>query len=311
MILPEQYQGVSEDELNKRIQKVKDEKGEELVILGHHYQRDEVYDFADFHGDSFKLAQDAAGQKRAKSIVFCGVHFMAEAARIVCAKDQRVFLPDLDAGCPMADMAEISEVECAWDAFSKVTDTSKIIPITYMNSTAAIKAFCGKHGGAVCTSSNAGKLFDWAFKHGEKILFLPDEHLGRNTARAKGFEGERVVLWNRQKENGNLTNEQVEKAKVIVWNGFCHVHTFFTLDHVKEARKKYPDSQIIVHPECPEDVVKASDANGSTEKIRRYVDNAEKGSTIIVGTEINMVNRLANNNRDKNRIRINTWKSTV
>lgn len=299
MILPEEYQGLEETELKRRIQAVKDEIGDDLVILGHHYQRDDVYNFADFTGDSFKLARDAATKSNAKYIVFCGVHFMAEAARIVASKDQRVFLPDLDAGCPMADLAEIAEVEYAWESLSKVTDVSKIVPITYMNSTAAIKAFCGKHGGIVCTSSNSGKLFEWAFKNGEKIFFMPDEHLGRNTARALGFEGEKVALWKRLEEKGGLTSEQVEKSKVIVWNGFCHVHTFFTTDHVKEARKKHSGAKIIVHPECKEDVVKISDASGSTEQIRKYVEGSEKGSTIIVGTELNMVGRLAAQNTDK------------
>jgi len=299
MILPEEYQGVDRDELKNRIQAVKDKLGEELVVLGHHYQRDSVYAFADFSGDSFKLAQDAATQKKAKHIIFCGVHFMAEAARILCSQEQRVFLPDMYAGCPMADLADIEDVEYAWNALSKMTDVSKIIPITYMNSTAAIKSFCGKNGGVVCTSSNAGKLFDWALGRGEKIFFLPDEHLGRNTARAKGFEGEQVVLWKRQEEKGGLTKENVDKSKVIVWNGFCHVHTLFTVDHINEARKKYPDGKIVVHPECVEEVVKVADASGSTEQIKKYVGDAPKGSTIIVGTEINMVNRLANNNKDK------------
>jgi quinolinate synthase len=299
MILPEEYQGLGEEELKKRIQAVKDRLGEELVILCHHYQRDDVYNFADFFGDSFQLAQDAAHQEKAKYIVFCGVHFMAEAARILCGTDQHVFLPDMDAGCPMADLANIEEVESAWQRLSETTDVSKIIPITYMNSTAAIKAFCGANGGIVCTSSNAGKLFDWAFERGEKIFFLPDEHLGRNTARAKGFEGEQVVLWNRQEADGGISEEQISKSKVIVWNGFCHVHTRFTVDDVKNARKKYPDAKIIVHPECTENVVKIADASGSTDQIRKYVENAPKDSTVIVGTEINMVSRLANLNKDK------------
>lgn len=299
MILPEKYQGITEGELKRRIGAVKNKLGDNLVILGHHYQRDDVYNFADFTGDSFKLAQDAARQKKARYIAFCGVHFMAEAARILCSKDQQVFLPDMDAGCPMADMATIDEVEAAWASLSEMTDVSKIIPITYMNSAASIKAFCGENGGIVCTSSNAGRLFDWAFSRGEKILFLPDEHLGRNTARAKGIRDDQVSLWRREEADGGLTRKEVEKGRIIVWNGFCHVHTFFTVDQVGSARKKYPGCKIIVHPECPQEVVIASDTTGSTEQIKKYVENAPKGSVIIVGTEINMVSRLGAQNRDK------------
>lgn len=297
MLLPDKYQGLSEDELKTRIADAKARLGKDLVILGHHYQRDNVYNFADFTGDSFKLAQDAANQKDSKYIVFCGVNFMAESARILCSDDQRVFIPDMDAGCPMAAMADIDEVENAWDDLAKMTDVSKIIPVTYMNSTAATKAFCGQHDGAVCTSSNAKKIFEWAFKRGEKILFLPDEHLGRNTARAMGIED--VALWKRDELNGGLTNAEVEKSKVMVWNGYCHVHKIFTVEQVNEARKRYPGCQVVVHPECTEDVVKASDTTGSTEQIKKYIDNAPAGSVIVVGTEVNMVSRMAANNPDK------------
>lgn len=299
MILPEKYQGIKEDELKKRVHSVKGELGDELAILCHHYQRDDVYEFADFTGDSFKLAQDAASRSKSKHIVFCGVHFMAEAARILCADNQRVFLPNMDAGCPMADMASLDEVEVVWDMLSGMTDISKIVPITYMNSTAAIKAFCGKNGGVICTSSNAGRLFDWAFGRGEKVLFIPDRYLGANTARSKGFKGEEILLLRRDEENSGLNRDLVKKSKVIVWDGFCHVHTAFTLDHINEARKKYPRCKIIVHPESVEDVVEASDEVGSTEQIRKYVESSPKNSTIIIGTEINMVNRLANQNMDK------------
>ena len=299
MILPEKYQGISEEELKDRIRVQKDKWGADLVILGHHYQRDEVYQFADFTGDSFKLAQDAARQGNARYIVFCGVNFMAEAARILCSDSQRVFLPDHDAGCPMADMATLEEVEDAWDVLSRITDISEIIPVTYMNSSAAIKAFCGAHGGIVCTSSNAGKIFDWAFSKGEKILFFPDEHLGRNTAREKGIPGKDVSLWKREEDNGSLSENDIAGAKVIVWNSYCHVHTHFMIDHIIEARKKYPDAKVIVHPECPEEVVMNSDASGSTEQIIRYVEAAAAGSTIIVGTEVNMVGRLAGRHKNK------------
>lgn len=308
MILPEKYQGISESELKSRIKAVKDKLGTELVILGHHYQRDDVYDFADFTGDSFKLSQDAARQKMAKYIIFCGVHFMAEAARILCSKEQRVFLPDVDAGCPMAEMAALEDVETAWDDISKATDIKKVIPITYMNSSAAIKAFCGRNNGIVCTSSNAGKAFDWALDRGEKIFFLPDEHLGRNTARTKGISHEQIIVWYlanentkiRKYENTRTREHENTRTRVILWPGFCHVHTYFTVEHVQEARKKYPDGKIIVHPECPEEVVLLCDATGSTEQIKEYVENAPKNSTVIVGTEVNMVGRLAKSNPGKN-----------
>jgi len=297
MILPEEYQGINEEELTNRIQAVRDRLGKELVILGHHYQRDSVYNFADFTGDSFKLAKDASEQKDAKYIIFCGVNFMSDAARILASKDQRVFLPDIYAGCPMADLAPIGEVEYAWEQLSKMTDIKEAIPVTYMNSTAAIKAFCGANGGAVCTSSNAKKIFEWAFTQGRKIFFLPDEHLGRNTAFDMGIDD--VVLWKKNVECGGLEKGDVEKSRVIVWNGFCHVHTIFSLDHITEARINYPDSKIIVHPECLREVVDAADASGSTEQIRRYVEEAPEGSTIVVGTEINMVSRLAADNPTK------------
>lgn len=297
MILPEKYQGISEEELKERISKVKARLGSDLVILGHHYQRDDVFAFADFAGDSFKLAQDAANQKDAKYIIFCGVHFMAEAARIVCSQSQRVFLPDVHAGCPMADLASIEQVEEAWKSLGKHTDVSRIIPITYMNSTAAIKAFCGAHNGIVCTSSNAKKIFEWAFEHGDKIFFMPDEHLGRNTARDMNIN--EVCLWKREEEYGGLTKDQIKNTRVFVWNGFCHVHTHFNVAQVKDMREKYPDAKIIVHPECSEDVVKVSDASGSTEQIKKFVENADDGAIIVVGTEINMVSRLARNNPKK------------
>ncbi|MBU4484081.1 quinolinate synthase NadA [bacterium] len=300
MILPDKYRGTSDQELKKRIAAAKKEYKDKLVILGHHYQRDEIIEFSDFVGDSFKLAQDAAHEENATHIIFCGVHFMAEAARIVCSEKQRVYLPDKNAGCPMAEMATLDEVEGAWEALSKLTDISKIIPITYMNSTADIKAFCGKNNGIVCTSSNAAKLFDWAFKRGEKIFFLPDEHLGTNTAIEKGLEGTQIVKWKRNETSGGLNPDTIEKAKVITWDGFCHVHTFFTEEHVEETREKYPDCKIIVHPECKKEIVNTSDASGSTEQIKRYVESAPPESTIIIGTEINMVNRLKNENPNKN-----------
>lgn len=299
MILPDKYQGLDEDELKLRILHVKKRLGDKLVILGHHYQRDDVFQFADLTGDSFKLSQDAAMQENARYIVFCGVHFMAESAKILCDEDQRVFLPDLAAGCPMAEMASLEDVEAAWTSLSEITDISKVVPITYMNSQADIKAFCGLNDGAVCTSSNAGKIFKWAFERGEKIFFLPDQHLGRNTARSMGITGDQVVMVKPEEFECGLTKEDVARSRVILWNGFCHVHTFFTLEHVREMREKYLGCKIIVHPECPEEVVLAVDATGSTEQIKKYVDDAAQGSLIVVGTEVNMVNRLSLQNPGK------------
>ncbi len=292
-MLPEEYINIPEDELKSRIKKAKFRLGRELVILGHHYQREEVIQFADFKGDSFGLSKMACEQKSAKYIVFCGVHFMAEAARILAKPDQRVFVPDMKAGCPMADMASIDEVEEAWKTLGESVNIKKVIPITYMNSSADLKAFCGRNGGAVCTSSNAEKVFEWAFGQGEKIFFFPDEHLGRNTANKLGIKHDEAVLYN------SINAPTHQRTNVLLWNGFCHVHTHFTQEHIRNARKEYKGCKIIVHPECREDVVSMSDASGSTDAICRFVINAPKGSTIVVGTEINLVNRLASENPDR------------
>ncbi|MBI2093002.1 MAG: quinolinate synthase NadA [Deltaproteobacteria bacterium] len=301
--------------MHRRISVAKSKLGRKLVILGHHYQREEVIKFADFLGDSYGLSKIASEQKEADFIVFCGVHFMAEAAKILARPNQRVFHPDLTAGCPMADMAELDDVETAWIELAKITDIKKVIPIAYMNTTAELKAFCGANGGLICTSSNAQSAFDWAFARGEKIFFFPDEHLGRNTARKKGIEREKISIWNNvachcEPEKGEaisrtqLNSEDcfapLAMTKILLWPGFCHVHTYFTAMHVKEARKKYPDCKIIVHPECREDVVLASDENASTEGICKFVAAAPQGATIVVGTEINLVSRLVHENPDKN-----------
>lgn len=288
-MLPESYQGLKDGELRQRILAAKAALGKKLVILGHHYQREEVMEFADFKGDSFGLSRIASEQKRAKFIIFCGVHFMAEAAKILARPEQRVFHPDLTAGCPMADMAELDDVETAWDKLAKITDIKKVVPIAYMNTTAELKAFCGEHGGLICTSSNAPKAFEWAFKRGDKIFFFPDEHLGRNTARKMGLE--------------NFTNtptHQHTNIRVVLWPGFCHVHTYFTIEHVKAARKNYPGCKIIVHPECKEEVVMASDEAASTEGICKFVAAHPQGVTVVIGTEINLISRLAHENPDKN-----------
>ncbi|TDS86184.1 quinolinate synthase NadA [Nesterenkonia aurantiaca] len=303
--LPERYQLMPEPELHERILAAKATLGEELVILGHFYQRDEVVQHADFVGDSFQLANAALSKPEAKTIVFCGVHFMAETADILSAPEQTVILPNLAAGCSMADMADESSVETAWeeicetygvdpenttpDAAGKVP----IIPVTYMNSSAALKAFCGRHGGIVCTSSNAATVLEWAFERAHRVLFFPDQHLGRNTAKAMGVPLEQMPLWNPRKALGGNTAEQLREAKVLLWHGFCSVHRRFTVDQITAARAADPKVKIIVHPECPMEVVDAADAAGSTDAIQKFIAASAPGDTIGIGTEINMVNRLA------------------
>jgi quinolinate synthase len=274
--------------------------GERALILGHHYQRDEVIDFADITGDSFKLAQAAANQSSAEYIFFCGVHFMAESADILTGAHQKVILPDLAAGCSMADMATANQVNECWQQLEKIGIASKTIPVTYMNSSAAIKSFTGAHGGTICTSSNAQRAMSWAFEQGEKILFLPDQHLGRNTAvLSLGLTLEDCVLWNPWKPMGGLTEAQLRKAKVILWRGHCSVHGRFTIDTVNEARVRIPGVQILVHPECQHEVVAAADVVGSTEAIIKTVTQSPAGSKWAVGTELNLVQRLAKTNPDK------------
>ena len=274
--------------------------GDRALILGHHYQRDEVIDFADITGDSFKLAQAAANQSSAEYIFFCGVHFMAESADILTGAHQKVILPDLAAGCSMADMATANQVNECWQQLEKIGIASKTIPVTYMNSSAAIKSFTGAHGGTICTSSNAQRAMSWAFEQGEKILFLPDQHLGRNTAvLSLGLTLEDCVLWNPWKPMGGLTEEQLRKAKVILWRGHCSVHGRFTIDTVNEARVRIPGVQILVHPECQYEVVAAADVVGSTEAIIKTVTESAAGSKWAVGTELNLVQRLARTNPDK------------
>ncbi len=274
--------------------------GHRAIVLGHHYQRDEVIDFADITGDSFKLAQAAAAQSSAEYVIFCGVHFMAESADILTSKDQKVILPDLAAGCSMADMATANQVNECWKSLEEVGVASKTIPVTYMNSSAAIKSFTGEHGGTICTSSNAEKTMRWALEQGEKILFLPDQHLGRNTAvLSLGLTLDDCVLWNPWKPMGGLTPAQIHKAKVILWRGHCSVHGRFTLDSVNEIRSRVQGIQVLVHPECQHDVVSAADVVGSTEKIIQTVSNSPAGSKWAIGTELNLVSRLAKNNPDK------------
>lgn len=297
--IPISYLKAKPEELDVRIAEARARLGERIVILGHHYQRDEIIKFADYRGDSFKLSQFAASQRNAERIVFCGVHFMAETACVLSQDHQRVILPNLTAGCSMADMAHIDDVLDCWDDLSAVLPRGSIVPITYMNSTAAIKALCGREGGIVCTSSNAAAAFAWAFDRGEKILFLPDQHLGRNTAARLGVHLDEMIVWNPFKPLGGHAEEDIAQAKVILWQGHCSVHTRFSVKQIEEARRRYPDVNVIVHPECVMEVVQAADANGSTETIIKTIEQAESGTTWAVGTEISLVNRIANENPDK------------
>jgi quinolinate synthase len=270
------------------------------MVLGHHYQRDEVIDFADIRGDSFKLAQAAADNSAAEYVIFCGVHFMAESADILTTDFQKVILPDLSAGCSMADMATAAQVNECWNQLSKLEIATKTIPITYMNSSAAIKSFTGRNGGAVCTSSNAERAMNWAFDKGEKILFLPDQHLGRNTAVLKlGLSLQDCVIWNPWKPNGGLTDQELKNAKVILWRGHCSVHGRFSIENVNLVREKLPGVKVLVHPECKNEVVAAADVIGSTEMIIKTVQESAPGTKWAIGTELNLVQRLANENPDK------------
>ncbi|MFF0655520.1 quinolinate synthase NadA [Micromonospora tulbaghiae] len=274
--------------------------GTKVFVLGHHYQRDEVIQFADVTGDSFKLAREAAARPDAEYIVFCGVHFMAESADILTSDAQKVILPDLAAGCSMADMAVLSQVETAWDTLTDLGIAADTVPVTYMNSSADIKGFVGRNGGVVCTSSNAKRALDWAFEQGRKVLFLPDQHLGRNTAVLEmGFSLDDCVLYDPHKPNGGLTPEQLRDAKMILWRGHCSVHGRFTLDSVDDVRERVPGVNVLVHPECRHEVVNAADLVGSTEFIIRTIEAAPAGSAWAVGTELNLVRRLALAHPDK------------
>jgi quinolinate synthase len=300
--LPVEYTEASQDELNDRIQRSKDELGERLVILGHHYQRDEIIRHADFRGDSYKLAKDAAAHPKAESIVFCGVHFMAESADILTPDSQRVILPNLSAGCSMADMANVFQVRNCWRDLEKVLgeDLGGVVPITYINSAANLKAFVGEHGGTVCTSSNATTAVRWALEHGERVLFFPDQHLGRNTGFKLGYDPKsEMCVWDPFRPLGRNTEAQIRSSKFILWKGHCSVHQRFTVSQIEGARAQYPRVTVMVHPECPLEVVQAADLSGSTEAIIRAVVEAPSGSVWAVGTEINLVHRLANENPDK------------
>jgi quinolinate synthase len=303
--LPEEYRTASDDELARRIGAAKAALGNRLLILGHHYQKDEVMRWADARGDSFGLSRLAADRHDAEYIVFCGVHFMAESADVLTGDDQSVVLPDLAAGCSMADMADIDQVEEAWDEISAVADIDRVVPITYMNSTAALKAFVGRHGGAVCTSSNARRVLEWAFTDqpdrpaADKVLFFPDQHLGRNTALAMGYDASSMAVWDPRRARGGLDDVTVKEATFLLWKGHCSVHQRFRPEHVEDFRRRHPDGVVVVHPECSHDVVALADAVGSTDAIIRTIEAGEPGSAYGVGTEIHLVKRLADEHPDR------------
>jgi quinolinate synthase len=298
--LPDRYVGLSDAEMDARIAAAKRTLGRRLVILGHHYQRDEVIKFADYTGDSYKLAQHVAGHPDADFIVFCGVHFMAESADVLSAPHQQVILPDLAAGCSMADMADPDQLEMCWSDLEQMgllepanNGRAPVVPVTYINSSAAIKAFCGERGGVVCTSSNAAATLKWAWQRGERVLFLPDQHLGRNTAYKLGVPLDAMVVWDPNEIWGGLDPETVRQARILLWKGHCSVHTRFTVRQIENIRAQHPGVRVIVHPEVPWEVVQAADDSGSTEYIIKQVKASPIGSTWAVGTEIHLVNRLA------------------
>jgi quinolinate synthase len=299
--LPDQYVGLADDELDARIAAARRRLGDRLVILGHHYQRDEVIKFADYTGDSFRLARQIASRPEADYIVFCGVHFMAESADVLAAPHQKVILPDLAAGCSMADMAAPDQLEACWEELTQLgvagrrsSGSNGVVPVTYINSAAAIKAFVGERGGTVCTSSNAAAALEWAFARGEKVLFLPDQHLGRNTAYGMGIPLSEMVVWDPDEIFGGLDADRLASARLILWKGHCSVHTRFTVRQIEAVRRQHPGIRVIVHPEVPWDVAQAADDSGSTEYIIKTVTSSPEGSVWAVGTEVHLVNRLAN-----------------
>ncbi len=303
--LPKQYTQLSEDEMKRRIQAVKDKFGERLFIPGHHYQKDEVIEFTDARGDSLKLAQICANMPDAEFIAFCGVHFMAETADMLTEAHQKVILPDMRAGCSMADMADIEQTVSGWEKMQEIWGDT-ILPLTYVNSTAAIKAFVGKHGGATVTSSNAKKMLEWAFTQKERLLFLPDQHLGRNTAFDLGIPLEHMAVWAPLEDKLEYEGDP-DDVKVILWKGHCSVHEKFNVKHIQNLKKKDPEIQVLVHPECTYEVVQASDLDGSTGFIVNTIENAEPGSKWAIGTEMNLVNRLAQKHPDKEIVSLNPF----
>ncbi len=297
--LPERYLDATPEQLDEWIAAAKDTLGDQVFLLGHHYQRDEVMKWCDARGDSYRLSVLAQQRPQAKYIVFCGVHFMAESADVLTADDQQVVLPDLNAGCSMADMADLDQVEEAWEALSGVIDVERLVPITYMNSSAALKAFVGEHGGAVCTSTNARAVLDWAMTRGDKVLFFPDQHLGRNTGYQMGYTEADMRVWNPRFDLGGLSEADCKEATFLLWRGHCSVHQRFRPEHVEAFRAEHPDGLVVVHPECAHDVCELADSVGSTDFIIRAVDAAPVGATIGVGTEIHLVQRLDAETPDK------------
>jgi quinolinate synthase len=300
--IPKEYWALQPEEIIERIGVARERLGTRLIILGHHYQREDIIAFADFKGDSFKLAQWAAQHPESEFIVFCGVHFMAEAADILSAPHQKVVLPNMAAGCSMADMADPDDVLSAWEELEEAGIADEVVPITYMNSAAALKAFVGEHGGAVCTSSNAAKVLEWAFAQKPRALFFPDQHLGRNTGVKMGVPLEKMPLWDYTRPYGSLggmSDDDLQNARIILWKGHCSVHQRFTVDQIRAARERFPGCQVVVHPECRLEVVQAADCDGSTEFIARTITESPAGSVWAVGTEINLVSRLAKENPDK------------
>lgn len=297
--LPEHYRAQSTDDLKASVRAAKNELGDRLFILGHHYQRDDVLEFADAFGDSFKLSLLAQERPDAEFIVFCGVHFMAESADILTSDDQKVILPDLNAGCSMADMADLDQVEEMWETISDTIDADRLVPVTYMNSSAAIKSFVGRNGGAVCTSSNARAVLEWSLERGDKILFFPDQHLGRNTALGMGYGHDDMRLWDPRRPGGGLTPEDYERSTLMLWKGHCTIHQRFNPQQVADFRAEHPDGVVLIHPEAPHDACEAADEIGSTSFIVRRVRELPAGTAIGIGTEVHLVNRLAQMNPDK------------
>ncbi|WP_432492885.1 quinolinate synthase NadA [Kineococcus auxinigenes] len=303
--IPAEYRLLGPEELDRRIRAAKAELGSRVTILGHAYQRDEIVRYADFVGDSFQLAQQSQRHPEAESVVFCGVHFMAETADLLTTDEQPVILPNLAAGCSMADMADIDAVNACWEQLTALYGSEPdadgrvpVLPVTYMNSAAALKAFCGAHGGIVCTSSNAREVLEWAFERAQRVLFFPDQHLGRNTAKAMGVPLEAMPLWDPRKPRGGNSPEALTGARVVLWRGWCSVHQRFTVEQIEAARAANPDVRVVVHPECPVEVVDAADESGSTQYIQRVVDAAPAGTAFAIGTEVNMVRRLADTRPD-------------
>ncbi len=295
----DQFRELPDSELERRVVSVKERMGDSLLILGHHYQQDEVIRFADLRGDSYRLTQLALESRSCRAIVFCGVHFMAETADILSREEVDVYLPDLAAGCSMADMADRESVEAAWEDLASVIDTTQLTPVTYINSSAELKSFCGRHNGIVCTSSNAAAVLEWSFRERSRVLFFPDQHLGRNTARRMGIPLEQMCVWDPREPLGGNAAERLIASRVLLWKGHCSVHQMFKPDHVRQFRHRFPEGKVLVHPECMMQVVDAADLVGSTEFIIETIKHAEAGSTWGIGTELHLVNRLAHEHPDK------------